>query len=325
MKAHMTIKRRQSHRRRQAIDLLVGGGEIVRHLRRVRPFDRGFQAELHAGERSPQLVRGVRDELPLGVDRAFDAVGHLVERASQLLDLIGAGDVVCARGEITSSQPSRGPGEFREGSREGTGHDDRDHQSDGEPDPADDGDQADRRSADRVVHALDVLRDANRPDQTRIQDRRGGEQCVGSFGVAVADLGVRRGLVGLQSLLHPQLFSEWNAQIELMQSNGERNIMEDLVIEDVRLVEAQNYRDDEKDIFAACIDAAATDYTIGKNGEIVSSNTGSRRKQANKEKSQETFREFWTYERHEEKWLLLRIDQSNAWKKSVDAELINEK
>jgi hypothetical protein len=132
-------------------------------------------------------------------------------------------------------------------------------------------------------------------------------------------------LARLQSLLHPQLFSEWKAQIELMQSNGERNIMEDLVIEDVRLVEAQNYRDKEKDIFAACIDAAATDYTIGKNGEIVSSNTGSRRKQANKEKSQEIFREFWTYERHEEKWLLLRIDQSNDWKKSVDAELINMK
>ena len=131
-------------------------------------------------------------------------------------------------------------------------------------------------------------------------------------------------LARLQDLLHPQLFSEWKTQIELMQSNGERNIMEDLVLENVRLVEAQNYRDKEKDIFTACIDAAATDYTVGKNGEIVSSNTGSRSKQANKEKSQELFREFWTYERHEEKWLLLRIDQSDNWKKTVDAELINE-
>ncbi len=135
----------------------------------------------------------------------------------------------------------------------------------------------------------------------------------------------KQDLAQLESLLHPQLFSEWKAQIELMQSIGERNIMENLRIDDVRLVEAQNYRDKEKDIFTACIDAAATDYTIGANGEIVSSNTGSRRKQANKEKSQEAFREFWTYERHDDNWLLLRIDQLTDWKKSVDAELVDEK
>jgi hypothetical protein len=60
-------------------------------------------------------------------------------------------------------------------------------------------------------------------------------------------------------------------------------------------------------------------------GEIVSSNTGSRRKQASKEKSEEAFREFWTYERHDDKWLLLRVDQAKDWKKSVDAELVDEK
>jgi len=135
----------------------------------------------------------------------------------------------------------------------------------------------------------------------------------------------KQDLAQLESLLHPQLFSEWKAQIELMQSNGERNIMEGLRIENVRLVEAQNYRDKEKDIFTACIDAFAVDYTIGKDGEIVSSNTGSRRKQANKEKSLKAFREFWTYERHDEKWLLLRVDQSEDWKKWVDAELVDEK
>ena len=136
---------------------------------------------------------------------------------------------------------------------------------------------------------------------------------------------VKQDLAQLESLLHPQLFSEWKAQIELMQSNGERNIMEDLGIVNVRIVEAQNYRDKEKDIFTACIDAVATDYTIGANGEIVSSNTGSRRKKANKEKSKEAFCEFWTYERHDEEWLLLKVDQWDDWKKSVDAELVDEK
>lgn len=141
----------------------------------------------------------------------------------------------------------------------------------------------------------------------------------------IEDAWCKQDLAQLESLLRPELFSEWEAQIGLMQSNGERNVMEGLTINDVRLVDAQNYRDDEKDIFTVCIDATATDYTVNENGEVVSSNSASRRKQANKEKSEEAFREFWTYERHEEKWLLLRVDQAKDWKKSVDAELVNEK
>jgi hypothetical protein len=135
----------------------------------------------------------------------------------------------------------------------------------------------------------------------------------------------KQDLAELDSLLRPELFAEWKAQIELMQSNGERNVMEGLSLNDVRVVDAQKYRDEERDIFTACIDARATDYTVGKDGEVVNSNTASRRKQANKQKSEEAFREFWTYERHGEKWLLLRVDQSKDWKKSVDAELVDEK
>ncbi len=134
----------------------------------------------------------------------------------------------------------------------------------------------------------------------------------------------KQDLAQLESLLHPQLFSEWKAQIELMQSNGERNIMENLRIDKVRLVEAENFRDKEKDMYTACIDAYATDYTVGSNGQIASVNSWNRRKRANKEKSLEAFREFWTYERHGGKWLLLRVDQESDWKKSVDAVLVDE-
>ena len=116
----------------------------------------------------------------------------------------------------------------------------------------------------------------------------------------------------LESLLHPDLFSEWKTQIELLQSNGERNVMDGLRINNVRLVDAQSYQDKEKDIFTACMDATATDYTVGRDGEIVNSNTASRRKQAKNEKSEEAFREFWTYERNGEKWLLLRVDQAKT-------------
>ena len=133
----------------QPVDLPVGGGEVVRHLGGIRSLDRRLQAELHPGERCPQLVRSVRHELALRLDGALDAVGHLVERARQLLDLVGAGDVVSASGEIAGAEPARGPGESRERARERARHDDGDHQTDGQTDPSDDRDQAERRPADR--------------------------------------------------------------------------------------------------------------------------------------------------------------------------------
>lgn len=135
----------------------------------------------------------------------------------------------------------------------------------------------------------------------------------------------KQDLAQLESLLRPELFSEWKSQIELMQSNGERNVMDGLRIDDLRFVEAQNYRDKEKDIFTACIDATATDYTVDADGNIVNSNTSSRRKKANRQKSEEAFREFWTYERHGDNWLLLKVDQAKEWKKLVNEELVDEK
>jgi predicted lipid-binding transport protein (Tim44 family) len=120
-------------------------------------------------------------------------------------------------------------------------------------------------------------------------------------------------LAALQNLLHPQLFEEWKTKIEIMRAKGERNILKDLCLMDVRLVEAQNYRDNEKDAFTACIDAEATDRTIRTNGALDTSDEGT-----------SAFREFWTYQRHQETWLLLRIDQTLQWRKSVNAELINE-
>jgi predicted lipid-binding transport protein (Tim44 family) len=124
--------------------------------------------------------------------------------------------------------------------------------------------------------------------------------------------------------LHPDLFEEWKIRVDGMRAKGERNVMDDLSLDEVRIVEVKNYRDQDKDIFTACLDAAATDYTVNESGWVVGSNTGSRRKRANNEKSHEKFREFWTFERNNKKWLLLRVDQANEWKKSVNEPLVNE-
>jgi len=131
-------------------------------------------------------------------------------------------------------------------------------------------------------------------------------------------------LDALKLLLDAELFAEWKAQIDALKEKGQRNVMDAMALNGVRMVEVKNYRDHNKDAFTICLDAEATDYTVDSAGNVVDSNSGSRRKRANNEKSHESFREFWTYERRNDTWLLQRVDQSNAWKESVDAPLIDE-
>ena len=131
-------------------------------------------------------------------------------------------------------------------------------------------------------------------------------------------------LEALKSLLDAPLFAEWKAQVDALKEKGQRNVMDALALNGVRIVEVKNYRDHNRDAFTVCLDAEATDYTVDSSGQVTDSNTGSRRKQANREKSHESFREFWTYERRDDHWRLQRVDQSGAWRDSVDAPLVDE-
>lgn len=132
-------------------------------------------------------------------------------------------------------------------------------------------------------------------------------------------------LEALRSLLHPMLFPEWKAQVEQIRSSGCRNVMEGLNIEDVRIVDIKNFRDDEKDEFTACIDASAEDYTVDGSGAIVDSNTRSGSKRKKNEKSDESFREFWIYEREGKDWLLRAVKPSDYWKTAVRSPMVDEK
>jgi predicted lipid-binding transport protein (Tim44 family) len=130
--------------------------------------------------------------------------------------------------------------------------------------------------------------------------------------------------VTLHKRLTEGLFQEWKAQLHLMSSQGHRNVMENLSLEQVRFVEAKDYRVKDRDEFTVCLDASATDYTIDADGKIVDSNAASRRARVRKQKQQSSFREFWTYHRKGQDWLLAAVDQSGQWSKSVDAPIVEE-
>ncbi len=63
-------------------------------------------------------------------------------------------------------------------------------------------------------------------------------------------------LPALQKLLDPTLFAEWKAQIEMLQSQGGRNVMEDLALDQARIIEVKNFRDDDQDSFTEAISTA---------------------------------------------------------------------
>ncbi|MGD0412824.1 MAG: Tim44-like domain-containing protein [Verrucomicrobiota bacterium] len=128
----------------------------------------------------------------------------------------------------------------------------------------------------------------------------------------------------LQTRMEEGLFATWQKQLEAMASLGQRNVMEDLLLNEVRFVEAKDYQEKDRDEFTVCLDASAVDYTIDAAGKIVESNTSSRRAKANKEKRENSFREFWTYHRHGQVWKLAVIDQSAGWSKAVDAPIVEE-
>jgi hypothetical protein len=110
-------------------------------VRRVR--DRALEPELHRGKRRSELVGGVGDELTLGLDRALETIGHLVEGLTELLHLGAAAHFAGASREIALAESLGRGSQAYERTREGTGEPERQqHPGDERCDP--DRDEAER-------------------------------------------------------------------------------------------------------------------------------------------------------------------------------------
>ncbi len=134
----------------------------------------------------------------------------------------------------------------------------------------------------------------------------------------------RQDLATLKEDLAQDLYRDWAAKIMEMRKRGDRNVMEGLRA-DVRFVTVRNFKNDAHDSFSVCIDAAATDYIIEKEGRIVSSSATTWLYRRSIEKSSETFREFWTFRRKgRRRWILEQVQQEHAWLALVTEEMINE-
>ncbi len=76
----------------QALELVEVAGDVRQHLARDVgvAFEREIEGHASAGERGAQLVRDVGEELALGAEQRGQALGHLVEGAGDLAELVAA-------------------------------------------------------------------------------------------------------------------------------------------------------------------------------------------------------------------------------------------
>lgn len=120
-------------------------------------------------------------------------------------------------------------------------------------------------------------------------------------------------LTTLKKYLHPDLYPSWEIQIQTQIKNQQKNLMTDVMINNMRIVDARNYLDDERDCFTVCIDASAKDQVINLNNPAKTTT-----------KKSKSFREFWTFGWHQNQWLLLAVYQSNAWKRFALMDIVYE-
>lgn len=117
-------------------------------------------------------------------------------------------------------------------------------------------------------------------------------------------------LDNLKEVLHPDLYEVWERDIQEQINQGKRNVISSISISDVLIINVQNYLEDEKDKFTVLISARCSDKMY--RGEKLL------------EENSQAFEELWTFEWENGKWMLLSVDQIDAWKKFVNRKIINE-
>lgn len=111
--------------------------------------------------------------------------------------------------------------------------------------------------------------------------------------------------------LHPDLFLQWEAELANNRKKGKYNKISNVWVNKVRIVDVQNYKDDERDEFTVAIDATGNDQNF-IHGKL-------------KEQTNGSFREFWTFEWENGAWVLRNITQQGGWKRFVNVAIIYER
>lgn len=101
-----------------------------------------------------------------------------------------------------------------------------------------------------------------------------------------------------KEVMSQRLFDNHKRQTDRMLEKKEKNILENIVLNECRLVQVMDYKDDSRDKLTVLIKAAMVDYTIDEVTQKIISG----------DKEKKPFKEIWKFVRSEHGWVLDEID-----------------
>jgi hypothetical protein len=121
----------------------------------------------------------------------------------------------------------------------------------------------------------------------------------------IQDAWEARDINRVKDIITPELYTKYDSMLVDMENKGERNIIKNIVISELRIISCEDYLDDSKDRYVAHIKGSLLDYTIHEpSKEIVK----------NPYRTREDFTDTYHFVRSNNKWLLEHIDNSvNLW------------
>jgi hypothetical protein len=113
-----------------------------------------------------------------------------------------------------------------------------------------------------------------------------------------------------------ELFESYQKQLDWMKVKKEKNFIEDINIKKTKIIGDEDYKEKEKDTFTAFLSGKLVSYTMSEStGKIF----------ANSKKKRTPFMTFYYFQRHNEKWLLNKIETRDlAFKIYKTRQLIEE-
>lgn len=116
----------------------------------------------------------------------------------------------------------------------------------------------------------------------------------------------------LRTHLTTELYDAWIVLIDTMDEIGQKNLLKDLTVEEIILVDVEDYTDDAQDHYTASIIGSAKDYTVDPEGNWVQPGWGDA--EPNPQKVLIHFARLWTFFRSGDSWKLSKVDHgSEEW------------
>lgn len=135
----------------------------------------------------------------------------------------------------------------------------------------------------------------------------------------------KQDLDSVRDLLHFDYYQKASQKLKALIDNGERNVLKSIKIDDMELVSIRDVASKDGDMFVMDIGAQMIDYTVSTKDNsfirspILKKNDESMDEYIKRAKLEpDEFYEFWVFIRHNERWKLWEIKQSESILKDLE-------